>query len=145
PETSARVFVWCVPDRRPARYCFTARCIRPSLILPANTASERSSFPTTSLFRFFTSTVGILTAQSFPLRHSHRSGPAPRHAQREDCFPDRSERLGDSVRSHAHFPGDPPYACLSILATDMRTIRSNLARDGTWIHVSPDRLGSDDA
>src|SRR5947208_13317162 len=64
PETSARVFVLCVPERRLARYCFTAKCIRPSLTGPANTASAKSNWPTISLFKFLMFTVGIKTCDS---------------------------------------------------------------------------------
>src|SRR2546425_7279407 len=108
PETSARVFVLCVPDRRLARYCFTARCIKPSLIGPAKTASDRSSLPTTSLFRFLISTVAIFTVLISPRRHSRRLGPVLHRAQREDCFPDRFERREDCAPSRAHFPDARP-------------------------------------
>src|SRR5262245_27345702 len=65
PETSARVLVLCVPERWLARYCFTASCISPSLIGPPNTASESSSLPTTSFFRFLISTVAIFLPTRF--------------------------------------------------------------------------------
>src|SRR6185369_458241 len=118
PDTSARVFVLCVPRRRLARYCFTARCIRPSLISPANTASARSSLPTTSLFKFLISTVAIVTALTSPRRHSRPLGPALHRAQREDCFPDQSARREGSEQSPVRCPCVRPFACPSTRAKD---------------------------
>src|SRR5438128_10737962 len=80
PETSARVFVLCVPERRLARYCFTAKCIRPSLTGPANTASAKSNWPTTSLFKFLMFTVGIKTLGFIgPISQPLHIRPGTRH------------------------------------------------------------------
>src|SRR5262249_28550382 len=141
----ARVLVLCVPDRRLARYCLTARCIKPSLIGPANTASARSSFPTTSFFKFLISTVAIVTAQTSLRRHSRPPVPGRHRAQREDCVPDRHARPEHSARSHGRCPYVRPFACLSKLAKDMRMNQSNQAPGGTSIHALRGRRGSDGA
>src|SRR5213078_729866 len=118
PCTSARVFVLWVPERRLARYCLTAWCISPTLIGPANTASARSSWPTTSLFRFLISTLAIITALISPPQHIRRPGRVRRRERIGGCYLDRRERREGSARSRVHFPNVPPSAFLSERVTD---------------------------
>src|SRR5262245_1309829 len=117
----------------------------PSLIGPANTASARSRFPTTSLLRFLISTVAIFTALISRQPDSHLRDRAPLLARTEGCFPDRSVRRAGSAPSRAGYPNVPPCAFPSERARDTRKNRSIQVHDGTWNRELHGRRGNDAA